>query len=101
MVDYKSQGSCDGDRKDKKNDRWTRVLTRDQVLIVGFNEHKLAVRGVLPVPTGALRMHMLKHCPWQILPFFFHGGYGGDVLSSRLVSLNPIRYHRSTGFSSS
>ena len=32
--------------------------------------------------------------------FFFHGGYGGDVLSSRLVSLNPIRYHRSTEFPS-
>ena len=31
----------DGNRKDMKNDRWTRVLTRDQVLIVGFNEHKL------------------------------------------------------------
>ena len=33
--------SRDGNRKDMKNDRWTRVLTMDQVLIVGFNEHKL------------------------------------------------------------
>ena len=31
--------------------------------------------------------------------FFFSRGLGGDVLSSRLVSLNPIRYHRSSGFS--
>ena len=30
--------------------------------------------------------------------FFFSRGFGGDVLSSKLVSLNPIRYHRSSGF---
>ena len=39
--------------------------------------------------------------PVRLLPIaliFFHGGQGGDVLSSRLVSLNPTRYHRSSGF---
>ena len=30
--------------------------------------------------------------------FLFFTGVVGDVLSSRLISLNPIRYHRSSGF---
>ena len=30
--------------------------------------------------------------------FCFHGGGGGDGLSSQGVTPNPIRYHRSSGF---